>query len=173
MHRHRVLRTVWVGVALLAAAGTGTAQLAPFPNPSTSPTFSFGVLGLASGETVRINVVNVVRTPPAVAIPQTPCKIELDFYDGQGKLLKQKVIDNLGLGQAHLLDIERAAIAATGRAQVAAVIKVGTNQSIFCSIIPTVEVFDDVTGRASTVLTSPSPGMTPSLRLMMGQTQSQ
>src|ERR1700736_1681569 len=135
------------------------AQVAPLPGPtSNSITLSFGVIGLASGESVRINVLNLVRTPPPLGIALIPCRTELSFYDADGKLLKQKVVDSLGFGRADFLDLDRAEITgATGRAQIAASVKVGSNQSFFCSIAPTLEVFDDATGRTSTVLTNLLP----------------
>jgi len=149
---------------LLLSAGIAAAQpTPPTVGPSTiSTTLSFGILGLASGETVRINVVNVVRIAPPILIAQAPCKVELDVYDNQGKLLKQKVIDNLGFGAADFVDLDRAEITgATGRAPIAPVVKVGSNQVMFCSITPTIEVYDNITGRASTVLAVSAPSVIP------------
>jgi hypothetical protein len=153
---------VAIAVALLGAS-IAMAQTSPFPIPSTvSTTLSFGVLGLASGETLRLNVVNVVRIPPPIAVALTACRAELDLYDGQGKLLKQKVIDNLGFGAADFLDLNRTEITATAaRVPVAPVVKVGSNQWFFCSITPTIEVYDNVTGRASIVLALPAPTVFP------------
>jgi hypothetical protein len=140
----------------MTAPVVAAAQATPFPGPTAnSITLSFGVIGLASGESIRINVLNLVRTPPPLGIAQIPCRTELSFYDADGKLLKQKVVDNLSFGRADFLDLDRAEITgATGRAQIAASVKVGSNQSFFCSIAPTLEVFDDATGRTSTVLTN-------------------
>ena len=47
------------------------------------------------------------------AIAQLPCKVELDLYDGQGKLVKQKTVANLGYGQTDFLDLGRSEIANT------------------------------------------------------------
>src|SRR6516225_1011137 len=95
------------GATLFLAAGNGKAQerLAPLAVTPLTPTFSFGMIGLGTTSTARLNVVNVVRTPPPILIAQVPCKVELDLYDSQGKLLKQKTIPNLGYGQADFLDI--------------------------------------------------------------------
>src|SRR5579864_1538705 len=161
-HQFALVRNITPAVCLtailMAAPVLAAAQIVSFPVPtSNSITLSFGAIGLASGETVRINVLNTVRTPPALPVAAIACRAELYFYDADGKLLKQKVIDNLGFGKADFLDLDRAEITgATGRAQIAASVKVGSNQSFFCSITPTLEVFDDATGRASTVLTSSS-----------------
>src|SRR5678815_3980028 len=96
--------------SLILVCFASTALLAPGPAPAQdrfapvsfqyTPTISFGMIGLGNNGTARLNVVNLVRTPPPVAIPQAPCKLELDLYDSQGKLLKQKTIANLGYGQA-------------------------------------------------------------------------
>jgi hypothetical protein len=155
--QHQITPLVWFSVVLLAIPAA--AQVAPLPGPTANAiTLSFGVIGLASGESIRINVLNLVRTPPPLGIAQIPCRTELSFYDADGKLLKQKVVDSLGFGRADFLDLDRAEITgSTGRAQIAASVKMGSNQSFFCSIAPTIEVFDDATGRASTVLTNPLP----------------
>ncbi|PWU05904.1 MAG: hypothetical protein C5B51_13540 [Terriglobia bacterium] len=149
-------------VTALVSVGVVFAQTIPVGPSSTSSTLSFGVLGLASGETLRINVLNNVRVAPPVLIAQTPCKIELDLYDNEGKLLKQKIIDNLNFGKAEFLDLDRAEVTGpAGRIQIAAAVKVGSNQAIFCSISPTIEVYDNMTGRASTVISAPVPSVIP------------
>jgi hypothetical protein len=113
------------------------------------------MIGLGTTSTARLNVVNLVRTPPPILIPQVPCKVELDLYDSQGKLLKQKAIPNLGYGQADFLDISRSEIATAGtHVEISAVVKVGSNQSFFCNVSPTLEVFDSVSGTTNVILTT-------------------
>src|SRR5215831_12138495 len=116
MQRKSVLR-YFKGATLFLAAGTlmGQERLAPVVATPYTPTFSFGMIGLGTAATARLNVVNLVRTPPPImaAIAQLPCKVELDLYDGQGKLIKQKTIDNLGYGQADFLDLSRSEVATT------------------------------------------------------------
>jgi len=126
-----------------------------------TPTISFGMIGLGIGSTARLNVVNLVRTPPPVAsaLPQTPCKVELDLYDNQGKLIKQKAIANLGYGQADFVDILRSELPATAaHVELTGVVKVGSSQSYFCSVSATLEVFDSVTGATSAILAGTSAG---------------
>jgi hypothetical protein len=120
------------------------------------------MIGLGSAATARLNVVNLVRTPPPIlsAIAQLPCKVELDLYDGQGKLIKQKSIANLGYGQADSLDVSRSEVATAGtHVDISAVVRVASNQSYFCSVSPTLEVFDSVTGNTTAILanTNTSP----------------
>ncbi len=135
-------------------AASVLAQTAPVPVANTPITISFGMIGLAGGETVRLNAVNIVRTPPPILIAQVPCKVELDLFDAQGTMIKQNVIDNLGYGKSAFIEADRALITdAAGRVEVSGVVKVGSNQSFFCSVMPTLEVYDNVTGRTQAILT--------------------
>jgi hypothetical protein len=141
---------------LFLVAGVAVAQQSwPVIASQSTPTFSFGMIGLGMSATARLNVVNLVRTPPPILIPQVPCKVELDLYDGQNKLIKQKTIANLGYGQADFLDLARSEVGLTGvHVEISAVAKVGSNQSFFCSVSPTLEVFDSVSGMTTAILTN-------------------
>lgn len=146
--------------ALLLAPGPAPAQdrLSPV-SFQYAPTISFGMIGLGSNATARLNVVNLVRIAPPVAsaIAQAPCKVELDLYDSQGKLIKQKTIANLGYGQADFVDALRSDLATTAaHVDVTGVVKVSSSQSYFCSVSATLEVFDSVTGTTSAILTGAS-----------------
>src|SRR6266478_3412264 len=168
MQRKSLVLLCLGGATLFLAAGGGIAQerLAPVTISPSTLTFSFGMLGLGTTQTARLNVVNMVRTPPPilVAIAQFPCKVELDLYDDQGKLLKQKTITNLGYGQADFLDLARSEIAAVGtHVEISAAVKVGSNQSFFCSVTPTLEVFDGVTGATMAILENANSNSLPRL----------
>jgi hypothetical protein len=142
---------------LICAAVTAQERLTPVISTQFTPTFSFGMIGLGTGETVRLNAVNLVRTPPPIAIAQVPCKVEFDLYDGQGKLIMQKTVANLGYGQADFLDLARSEIANTSaHVDVSGVVKVGSSQSFFCNVSTTLEVFDSVTGATTAILANPS-----------------
>ena len=142
---------------LLLIHGTVIAQerLAPTLSILPSPTFSFGMLGIGTGQTARLNIVNLVRNPPPIAISLfQPCKVELDLYDSQGKLIKQKNVANLGVGQADFLDLLRSELNTTAtHVDVSAVVKVGSTQAFTCNVSATLEVFDIVTGATTAVLT--------------------
>jgi hypothetical protein len=149
------------GATLLLMHGTVIAQerLTPTLPIQFQPnlTFSFGMIGLGANQTARLNVVNTVRTPPpvAISIAQIPCKVELNLYDGQGKLIKQKIVANLGLGQADFLDVVRSELNTTvAHSDVTGAVKVGSTQSFFCNISATLEVFDNVTGATNAILTN-------------------
>ena len=146
----------------LLAPGPARAQDRLIPTTlQYTPTISFGMIGLGNNGTARLNVVNLVRTPPPVASPiaQTPCKVELDLYDSQGKLIKQKTIANLGYGQADFVDVLRSELATTvAHVELTGVVKVSSSLSIFCSVSATLEVFDSVTGTTSAILAGASAG---------------
>jgi hypothetical protein len=110
------------------------------------------MIGLAGGQTVRLNAVNIVRTQPPILIAQFPCKIELDLFDAQGEMIAQRVVDDLGYGKSAF--VEAALSDAGGRIGVTGVIKVGSAQSFFCSITPTLEVYDTGTGRTQAILSN-------------------
>ena len=158
--RKRSLLLVCFVCTTLLALGPASAQdrLAPISFQYT-PTISFGMIGLGIGTTARLNVVNLVRTPPQLALPQTPCKVELDLYDNQGKLIKQKTVANLGYGQADFVDLPRSELATTAaHVDLTGVAKVASSQSLFCSVSATLEVFDSVTGTTTAILTGASTG---------------
>jgi len=160
MRRESVILLSLAGATLLLICGGVTAQerLAPVIPTPIAPTFSFGMIGLGTGQTARLNAVNLVRTPPPVAIGLAqPCRVELDLYDDQGKLLKQKTITNLGFGQADFLDLSRSELATTStHVDVSGAAKVGSNQSFLCTVSTTLEVFDIVTGATNAILANPS-----------------
>jgi hypothetical protein len=152
------------GATLLLISGIVTAQerLAQVMPAQYTPTFSFGMIGLGTGQTARLNAVNLVRTPPPIAIAQVLCKVELDLYDSQGKLIKQKTVANLGYGQGDFLDLARSEITTTAtHVDVSGVVKVGSSQSYFCGVSTSLEVFDSVTGATTAILANPSslPGL--------------
>ena len=164
--RNKSLSLLSLAATFLLTHGTAIAQerLAPIVSIQSNPTFSFGMIGIGTGQTVRLNVVNLVRTPPpvAISIAQVPCKVELDLYDGQGKLVKQKTVANLSFGQADFLDLARSELSTTAaHVDVSAAVKVGSTQSFFCNISTTLEVFDNVTGVTTAILASASlsPGL--------------
>ena len=148
--------------AMLLAPGPAPAQDRLIPTTlQYTPTISFGMIGLGNNATARLNVVNLVRTAPPVATPiaQTPCKVELDLYDAQGKLIKQKTVANLGFGQADFVDVLRSEVATTAaHVGLTGVVKIGSSQTFFCSVSATLEVFDSVTGTTTAILTGASAG---------------
>src|SRR5260370_9796866 len=120
-------------VSLLVAAVAVMAQTLPVPIASSPITLSFGMIGLAGGQTVRLNAVNIVRTPPPIQVALIACHVELDLFDAQGTMIKQNVIDNLGFGKAAFVEADPASITdPNNRVHVTGVVKVRALQSCFC-----------------------------------------
>jgi hypothetical protein len=165
MKNKSILLISLAAAIVLLLRGTVAAQdrLAPVIYPQVAPMVSFGMIGLGAGQTARINVVNLVRTPPPVAISivQAPCRVELDLYDGQGKLIKQKTVSDLGFGQADFLDLARSELTTTvAHVDVSGAVRVGSTQPFFCNVSTTLEIFDSVTGATAAIL-APPPNFSP------------
>jgi len=148
-------RSILLAGWLVSAVAVLAQTTLPVPIGNSPTTLSFGMIGLAGGQTVRLNAVNIARTPPPIAIAQVPCKVELDLFDAQGNMIKQNVIDNLGYGKSAFVEADRALITdSNNRVEVTGVVKIGSNQSFFCSVTPTLEVYDAATGRTQAILSN-------------------
>jgi hypothetical protein len=67
----------------------------------------FGMVGIARAQTARLNVVNVrAQAPDSGDLPSGPCRVELQFLDSQGMVLKMSEV-SLAPGQAGFLDLAR------------------------------------------------------------------
>jgi hypothetical protein len=149
---------------MLAAEERAQAQgTTPIAFPSTE--FSTGMVGLAPGQTARLNLVNV---GVASASP-LPCVLLLAFLDSNSKLLKQTLV-SLKPGQAAFLDLPSddagGTVAENGpkieSAQRVPIRGIGYNpllapgsaipQPLSCNLVPTLELFDTDTGRTVAIL---------------------
>ena len=164
VHRDSALRSL-VAVCAVAVGLLGSLQRAeaqsttPIAIPSTE--FSSGMVGLASGQTARLNVVNVgVPTPSPL-----PCVLVLAFLDSDGKILKQMFVSVM-TGKAALLDLAESDIDGTSDGPDAArpqIRGIGYNpllspgpaipQPLSCNLVPTLELFDKETGRTAVIVT--------------------
>jgi hypothetical protein len=134
----------------------------PIAIPSTE--FSSGMVGLASGQTARLNVVNVGAPTPS----PLPCVLVLAFVDSDGKILKQ-VIASVMTGKAALLDLPQGDIDGNAgnhlggnnvaRLQIRGI---GYNpllagsaipQPLSCNLVPTLELFDTKSGKTAAIVT--------------------
>jgi hypothetical protein len=111
------------------------------------------MVGLASGQTARLNVVNI---GPTTTTSPIPCVLVLAFLDSDGKILKQMVA-SLASRKAALIDL--AAVPGAGRMEIRGI---GYNpllspvaaipQPVSCILVPTLEVFDTETGKTAVIL---------------------
>jgi hypothetical protein len=127
------LTTLVIALMFFFGARPDRVQAYEDPNEKLMP-----MVGLARGQTARLNVVNI-GDPNS-----SPCEVQMVFYDGQGKALARDV-QRLDPGMATFLDLSYAAIGNPNlRVQIRAWVKVVGDSTICLSSL---EVFDDETGR--------------------------
>jgi hypothetical protein len=129
--------------------------------PSSQPGLGFAMIGIAIGESARVNALNIGN---AWSTQDSSCSVTLQFLDTEGQLLKQKVV-TLQSGKAASLDLGRGElpIGDDPRAEIRAVLLFGyygganpppaVLHKFDCNIVPSLEVFDNNTGRTSFILT--------------------
>lgn len=129
------------------------------------PGVAFGLLGMAEGQSLRINALNLGSRS---STPASGCEVTLRFLDAKGLVLREKVLQ-LPVGQSAFFDLRRAQISdQPGRASVRAVLLFGfagggappgpdVRQNFDCNIVPTLELVDDASGRTTLVLTDAKP----------------
>ncbi|MBZ5601453.1 MAG: hypothetical protein LAO79_04025 [Acidobacteriia bacterium] len=124
---------------------------------------TFAMVGLAQGQTARLNVLNPgVPAPLATGII---CSALLTFYDDQGASLKSATVAVIP-NRSMQLDLESDAdlkLAVNQRRQIRATIQIppsappaGSAPST-CTLVPSLEIFDSVTGKTQVVLTDVRP----------------
>ena len=126
------------------------------------PGVSFPMIGIAAGETARLNAVNL-GTSSSTA--NSSCTVTFAFLDVNGQTLTDNKVITLAPGQAAFLDLSRSQLLGSDpRREVRAVLFFGYSggapptadilQQFDCGIVPSLEVFDDKSGRSSYVLTN-------------------
>ncbi len=141
-------RMALITVAVIAAAAgywsIGRAK-AQTTRTSASGNFMFQMVGLASGETIRLNLVNMSD----VTSNPSSCHAVLKFLDldGHGVASKEVMLEP---GHSTTLDLSWSTLKGTDRAEVRAH---SAASSDHCR--PSVEVFDDLTRRTSIHYSTP------------------
>ena len=107
-----------------------------------------GTVGLTAGQTARLNVLNPGALAPAVGVV---CAAQLSFLNAQGTVLKTSSV-SVPPGESISFNLDRDVdlIVSDFRVQVRAVIAYNSNT---CALLPTLEVFNDDTGRTQFVVT--------------------
>jgi len=127
-------------------------------NPQPDP--PFGMVGIAQGQTARLNVVNTGS--PAAFAP--PCRAHLRFFDANGRVLASLRAD-VEAGQATFLDFTPnfvptntvGDVAPPGRAEIRpALHAIDGEYAPPCRT--SVEIFDNATGRTSVFVPPPCRG---------------
>jgi hypothetical protein len=130
-----------------------------------SSPWKFGVVGIAAGQTLRVNVANVAFPPD----PMSPtCMAEVSFRMSDGSLHGTPSRHTLAPGEAGFVDLTASDVGILGpptRVQVRAILMVGMLPR-HCKrlLVPSLEIFDDATGKTM-VLYPPESfmGLTPAL----------
>jgi hypothetical protein len=168
-----IIATVLVALAALMTGGIlfgmERAQAQDEIPPPIPDRISFGMIGITQGQTVRVNVVNTLPPPTGDSQPQI-CRVVLTFLDAEGRGVRSRdgsIIRrafDLEPGRAAFLDLNAdhlQNLPAGDRFELrVAVIHPPVNfdrcPSWSDSIVPSVEVFNNVNGR--TVIFVGNPG---------------
>jgi len=120
---------------------------------ATSSSVTFGMAGLAAGETARVNALNLAAGGPLIL--GGSCQVTVAFLDESGKTLATQTLPAVQ-GQSVHFDLLRSQADAGAdpveiRATVTAAFVISPNtttaSAAFCSIVPTLEVFNQSTGQ--------------------------
>jgi hypothetical protein len=170
---------------LLLAGGALIVACAAFPTVRASaqpavivasPQYvTFGMVGLSTGQTARLNAFALPVGGPIIA--GASCQVTFDFYDATGKSLKtgtatvaQGAAVNADLAWTEITaSTNRVEIRGTVRAALVGASTVGTPVTpvmpvyASCSVVPTLEIFDTASGQTTLVLqqTTALPLVTP------------
>jgi hypothetical protein len=128
--------------ALLVILATG--RIVKAFNPQPDPPALFGMIGITPGETMQLNIVNV-ELP---GIPPGPCRVTLRFLNSSGVVLKQQVI-SVKPTQAASLTLTGAEAGSGFRSEIHPALLLTSNETVGCSAIGSVEVFNSTTGETS------------------------
>lgn len=124
----------------------------------------FGMVGVTAHQTIRLNILNPgVLTP---SIQPVACSAQLLFVSSQGTVLKMTSA-TVAPGRSYSFDLGRDTDSNVddGRLELRAVVRSvpvlvtqsgsGQLSPPFCPLIPTLEVFDNDTGKTLVILTEP------------------
>ena len=173
-----------VGGALIAAL----AAFAPVPagaQPAimiggASQYATFGMVGLSTGQTARLNVFALPVGGPIIA--GGSCQVTFDFYNEAGKMVKSGTA-TVAQGAAVHFDMLRTEVdSLAGRSEIRGTVRTAfVNPSAvpmptpgtpgtpvtpitpitpvygFCSVLPTLEIFDSTSGQTTVVLQQTTP----------------
>jgi hypothetical protein len=108
--------------------------------------FEFGFVTVGRGQTMRLNA---SFTDADTDLPPGPCRVTLNFYDGDGRLVMQ-TIETVELGKSVSLDVPAGEIPSTVRRRLRATVHVeALPGGLIPCIMPSLEVFNGDTGKTS------------------------
>ena len=130
---------------------------------------TFGMVGLSTGQTARLNVFALPVGGPIIA--GGSCQVTFDFYNEAGKMVKTGTA-TVAQGAAVHFDMLRTEVdSLAGRSEIRGTVRTAfVNPSAvpmpmpgtpgtpitplygFCSVLPTLEIFDSTSGQTTVVL---------------------
>jgi hypothetical protein len=149
-------------IRLTCVLALSVVALAAQTVPAPSFIVTSGMVGLAQGQTARLNLLNGVQ-PPAVG---TICTAAVTYLDGDGTVLKTASV-TVTPGKSQAVDLHDTDIALTAgeRREIRTVISVPaipppstsgstatTTATPACKLMPTLEIFDSLTGRTEAIV---------------------
>jgi len=87
MNTRNILTKVSLAIAITSLLATGAiweVRLVRAFNPQPDPPGKFGMVGITRGQTLRVNVVNLVTLSDG-QLPPDPCRVVLSFRNAQGQ----------------------------------------------------------------------------------------
>ena len=152
--------------SILACAAITAVRAGAQPAIMTvSPQFvTFGMVGLNTGQTARLNAFALPLGGPLIS--GASCQVTFDFYDAAGKTIKTGTA-TVAQGAAVHFDVLRTEVdSLAGRSEIRGALRAAfvtpsatpmpatplTPVSAFCSILPTLEIFDSLSGQTTVVL---------------------
>jgi hypothetical protein len=147
-----------ISILAIGSVALAGAQGPTIPIPLNSQTQTTPVVGISNGQIARLNALNPgVPAPLATGIL---CSAELSFVDANGTVLKTKQV-TVAPGKSEPLDLNHDTEAGPdsgGRFELRAVVRIppvnGTAPvPAFCTIVPSLEIFDTDTGKTFVVVT--------------------
>jgi hypothetical protein len=145
--------------AAVVLAGTALARTATAFNPQPDP--PFGMVGIAQGQTARLNLVNTA-SPNAVLLAP-PCRARLRFLDADGNVLARLAVE-VPAGHATFLDYSpafvgtNADVVGPARAEIRAAVTFLDEEVPPDPCRVNAEIFDNATGRTSILYAPPCRG---------------
>lgn len=148
-HTTRSMCVLAVGALSLAA------QTVPVDTVQTTP-----MVGIAFGQTARLNLLNPGPVSTAIGVV---CTAAVTYFDGAGTSLKTATV-SVAPGTSMGVDLHSdtdLSLAANARREIRATIAIplappptatATSTPPSCQLIPTLEIFDSITGRTQAIV---------------------
>jgi hypothetical protein len=165
-------------VSLLRLILTSFFALMTLGQAAAQSGLSFPLIGVATGQSARVKALNLGS---GSSTANSSCTVTIQILDMQGQTLKQSVVP-LQPGKGASLDLSRDDLPGDDlRVEIRALLLFGyvggappgpeVSKDYDCTIVPSIEVFDNSTGKTSFILTDskvvqlPNPGGIPRIAI--------